>query len=217
PRPVPAEIMQAQNQLLASEVTARGVVDGARLPSLADEPRITLWKGDITQLRVTAIVNAANPQLLGCFWPLHRCIDNAIHSAAGMGLREECARIMSQRGRPEPAGTATLTGAYCLPALHVVHTVGPVVRDRLTSEHEGQLASCYTSCLEAAVGAGCSTIAFCCISTGEYGYPKDKAADVAVGVVSDCLPRYPTIRKVIFNVFTSDDEAIYRKLLGPDG
>ncbi len=216
PGPIPAAIQADLDQLLAAELAERGVVAGDQLPATAADPRLVLWRGDITRLQVDAIVNAANSALLGCFVPLHRCIDNAIGSAAGPGLRNECAAIMAQRGRPEPTGTATLTGGYCLPAAHVIHTVGPIVRGELTDNHEAQLVSCYRSCLQAMDDAGLRSIALCCISTGEFGYPKAPAARTAVATVRDYLAGETGIERVIFNVFTDEDLATYRQLLGPD-
>lgn len=216
PGPIPAAIQAALDQILATELAERGVVVGGHLPATAADPRLVLWQGDITRLQVDAIVNAANSALLGCFAPLHRCIDNAIGSAAGPGLRNECAAIMARRGRPEPAGTATLTAGYCLPAAHVIHTVGPIVRGDLTDRHAAQLASCYRSCLQAMDDAGLSSIALSCVSTGEFGYPKQAAARTAVATVLDYLAGDTGIERVIFNVFSDQDRVCYRQLLGPD-
>lgn len=215
-RPVPAEMLALEASLLADELALRGVVDADSLRPIADDDRLALWQGDITRLRVDAIVNAANAQLLGCFAPLHRCIDNAIGTAAGMGLRQELASIMAERGRPEPTGTAALTGGHCLPASHVLHTVGPIIRGPLRPVDADLLASCYRSCLAAAAASGLVSVAFCCISTGEFGYPQAEAADTAIATVRAELAHHPTIERVIFNVFTDTDHAIYRRLLGPD-
>ena len=175
---------------------------------------MALWRGDITRLKADAIVNAANSALLGCFCPCHGCIDNAIHSAAGLQLREECRRIMEAQGHPEPSGRAKITGGHALPARHVLHTVGPVIRGRVTSQDREALASCYRSCLELAAGHGLETVAFCCISTGEFRFPRGEAAAIAVEAVENFLRRDTSIRKVIFNVFQDEDEALYRRLLG---
>lgn len=212
---VPQEVLAAETALLADELAQVELIDAMALPTIADQPRLALWRGDITRLRVDAIVNAANSALLGCFAPLHRCIDNAIHSAAGMGLRGECARIMA--GGLMSTGTAVLTGGYCLPAGHVLHTVGPIIRGPVTNQDESLLASCYTSCLQTAVAAGLASVAFCCISTGEFGYPKQAAARTAIDTVRAELAHHPSIERVVFNVFTEQDHAIYRDLLGPDG
>ncbi|BDA63539.1 protein-ADP-ribose hydrolase [Actinomyces capricornis] len=216
PAPVPIGVADDQDRLLRAEISERGLIEAMSLAPLASDQRLALWRGDITRLRADAIVNAANAQLLGCFMPLHHCIDNAIHSAAGMGLRAECARIMAERGRPEPTGTATLTQGHCLAARHIVHTVGPIVRGAPTPEQCRQLASCYASCLAAAAGAGARSIAVCCISTGEYGFPQQEAARVALTALRAELGNHPTIERVVLNVFTGTDQAIYRSLLGPD-
>jgi len=173
-------------------------------------------RGDITRQSTDAIVNAANSALLGCFQPLHACIDNAIHSAAGPWLRQECADIMASRDRPEPTGTATVTRGYHLPATQVIHTVGPIVHGEPTPEHEVLLASSYRSCLLTAEELGASSIALCCISTGVFGYPKTEAAVIAVRTVREVLPHCQSLTKVVFNVFDPIDESIYRGLLGPD-
>ena len=173
-------------------------------------------RGDITRQSTDAIVNAANSAMLGCFQPLHACIDNAIHSAAGPGLRQECADIMAARGRPEPTGTATVTGGYHLPAAHVIHTVGPAVEGEVGEEHRRLLASSYRSFLLAAEDLRATSIALCCISTGIFGYPKTEAAAVAVRTVREVLPHCQSLTKVVFNVFDPIDESIYRGLLGPD-
>ena len=154
--------------------------------------------------------------MTGCYIPNHRCIDNAIHSAAGPGLRQECADIMAARGRPEPTGTATVTGGHHLPAAHVIHTVGPIVQGKPTAEHEALLASSYQSCLLAAEDLRATSIALCCISTGIFGYPKAEAATIAVRTVHEVLPHCQSLTKVVFNVFDPIDESIYRALLGPD-
>ena len=216
PGPVPPEVLAAQDEILRAEAAARGVVEVDTLPGIRVDPRLSIWRGDITRLRADAIVNAANAQLLGCFAPLHSCIDNAIHSAAGMQLREACAEIMSARGVPEPTGTATLTPGFNLPAAHVLHTVGPIVHGPLTAEHERLLASCYRSCLETAARAGLSSVVFCAISTGVFRFPKPRAAEIAVETVSAFLARPSSLRRVVFNVFSPTDEQYYRGLLGED-
>ncbi len=203
-----------QDALLSAEREARGVVDGDALPAVPAEPRLALWRGDITRLRADAIVNAANSRLLGCFVPCHGCIDNAIHSAAGLQLREECRRIMAEQGRPEPNGRARLTEGYNLPARYVLHTVGPIVRGRVTGENRRELASCYRACLELAAEHGLRSVAFCCISTGEFRFPNREAAGIAVDTVTGFLRCNTSIQRVIFNVFQELDERIYRSLLG---
>ena len=214
PMPLSAGFLAAQDGLLGAEREEKGVVEAEGLPASASHPQIALWQGDITRLRADAIVNAANSALLGCFCPCHGCIDNAIHSAAGLQLREECSQIMEAQGRPEPNGAAKLTKGYNLPARHVLHTVGPIVRGRVTDRDRAELASCYRSCLELAEEHGLETVAFCCISTGEFHFPNREAAEIAVSTVKRFLQTPTSIRKVIFNVFKDIDAEIYRELLG---
>lgn len=215
PGPLNPEVLALHDTLLAAEAADRVVVNVADLPVSILDPRLALWRGDITTLQVGAIVNAANSALLGCFSPLHHCVDNAIHSAAGMMLREECAAIMADRGRPEPSGTATVTSGYHLPADYVIHTVGPIVEGQVREEHQQALASCYRSCLQAAAAKDIASIAFCCISTGVFGYPPTQAAPLAIRTVREALPEYPTIEKVVFCVFSETDEKLYRSILEP--
>ncbi|MDE7206992.1 MAG: macro domain-containing protein, partial [Lachnospiraceae bacterium] len=182
--------------------------------------RISLWQGDITRLKTGAIVNAANSQMLGCFVPCHRCIDNAIHSAAGMQLREECYHIMQKKrmqyGRQyeEATGTATLTKAYNLPCDYVIHTVGPIVYGELNEALRQDLQNCYESALKCCVENNIKSIAFCCISTGEFHFPNAEAAEIAVQTVTEFLQTDTRIERVIFNVFKQEDYDIYRAILG---
>ena len=213
PRPLSGDFLALQDQLLSAERGARGVVDVTTLPSVASDARIALWQGDITRLAADAIVNAANAALLGCFIPCHRCIDNAIHSAAGLQLRAACAALMEEQGHPEETGTAQITEGYNLPAWHVIHTVGPIVIGALTDRHRAQLASCYRSCLSLAAEHGLRSIAFCCISTGEFHFPNAAAAEIAVREVRDFLTRDTSIERVVFNVFKDEDRHIYERLL----
>jgi O-acetyl-ADP-ribose deacetylase (regulator of RNase III) len=214
------------DQLLSYERRTRAT-EALALPRLSDTlPQTTfpsaqscaLWQGDITTLRADAIVNAANAALLGCFEPFHACIDNAIHSAAGPRLREDCQRIMAAQGMPEPTGEAKITRAYHLPASFVLHTVGPIVRGPLQPNHATALAACYRACLDlAAQIPGVRSVAFCGISTGIYGYPKEQAARVALATVSTWLRERPTaLDLVIFNVFSADDRLVYERLLEGD-
>lgn len=215
--PLGAEYVRLQDDLLSAERAERGVVDAMALPATACDPRLVIWQGDITRLAADAIVNAANSALLGCFVPCHGCIDNAIHSAAGLQLREECARIMRAQGHGEPVGRAKITRGYNLPAQHVIHTVGPIVQGRVTDRDRGQLASCYRSCLELAASCGLASVAFCCISTGEFHFPNRAAAEIAVQAVRAVLDQGETpVARVVFNVFKDEDLAIYRQLLGAD-
>ena len=214
PLPLDPDFLRLQDALLSAEREERGVVDAAALPEAPGRPGIALWQGDITRLRADAVVNAANSTLLGCFHPCHGCIDNAIHSAAGLQLRDECARLMEAQGHPEPAGRAKLTGGCNLPARHVLHTVGPIITGPLTNADRAALASCYTACLSLAAEHGLHSVAFCCISTGEFRFPRGEAAGIAVDTVTRFLSRPTSIRKVIFNVFQDADAVLYRALLG---
>ena len=211
PRPAAPELLRAQDEYLQSELSRRGVTDAEAVEEL--QPGICLWRGDITTLRCDAIVNAANSALLGCFCPNHGCIDNAIHTYAGMQLRLACKEIMDAQGHEEPTGTAKLTPAYNLPCRYVLHTVGPIVRGRVTQEDEQLLASCYRSCLDLAAEHAVQSVAFCCISTGEFRFPNELAAQIATGTVSS----HEAIRqgriRVIFNVFKEQVDAIYKRLL----
>ncbi|MBQ7154545.1 MAG: protein-ADP-ribose hydrolase [Synergistaceae bacterium] len=212
PIPINPDFLRVQDEFLSEERELKGVVDTENLPEI--ERGISLWQGDITRLKADAIVNAANSKLLGCFIPCHRCIDNAIHSAAGLQLRDECAGIMREQGHDEPTGTAKLTGGYNLPAKHVIHTVGPIVFGELTQENCDELESCYRSCLELADSEGLKSIAFCCISTGEFHFPNDIAAKIAVRTVRDFVKGAQSVSKVVFNVFKDLDLELYRRELG---
>ncbi len=214
PMPLSPDFLALQDELLSAEREKKGVVNGDTLPATAAHPQIAIWQGDITRLKVDAIVNAANSALLGCFCPCHGCIDNAIHSAAGLQLRDECNRLMTAQGHPEPNGKAKLTGGYNLPARYVLHTVGPIIRDRVTGRDRAELASCYCSCLELAAEQGLQSVAFCCISTGEFHFPNQEAAEIAVKTVTDFLQAPTSIQRVIFNVFKDLDAQIYRDLFG---
>ena len=208
PLPLKSEFLAVQDELLSAEREERGVVTADSL--FADGSKLALWQGDITRLAADAIVNAGNSALLGCFHPCHGCIDNAIHSAAGLQLRGECAELMKRQGHEEPAGQAKITRAYNLPCRYVIHTVGPVVSGDLTDLHREQLASCYRSCLELAAAKGLKTVAFCCLSTGVFRFPNEEAARIAVAAVR----KHDGGLKVIFNVFKDWDYEIYQKLLG---
>jgi len=213
PMPLNPEFLALQDELLSDEREEKGIVDADALPVTAAYPQIAIWQGDITRLKVDAIVDADNSALLGCFCPCHGCIDNAIHSAAGLQLRDECNRIMQAQGHPEPNGKAKITGGYNLPARYILHTVGPIVQGRVTEQDRTELADCYRSCLTLAAEKGLSSIAFCCISTGEFHFPNREAAEIAVNTVTDHLQIPTSIKKVIFNVFKDIDEQIYRNIL----
>ena len=214
PHPVSESFLQIQDEYLREEVAEKGIVDSSMLPATQKDSRIVLWRGDITKLKVDAIVNAANSALRGCFIPCHSCIDNMIHSLSGIQLRLECDRIMNAQGHEEPTGSAKITPAYNLPCRFVIHTVGPIVSGMLTPKHCRQLADCYRSCLELAAEKSLISIAFCCISTGEFHFPQKKAAEIAVKTVTEFLNEDERIERVIFNVFKQEDYEIYRKLLG---
>ena len=215
--PLGEDFWAVQDAFLTAEREAKGVVDAAALPELPGHPGIALWQGDITRLRADAIVNAANRALLGCFHPCHGCIDNAIHSAAGLQLRAACHRLMEAQGHDEPTGQAKITPGYDLPAKYVLHTVGPIVQNTVTPQDRAALTSCYRSCLTLAAERSLQTVAFCCISTGEFHFPPDEAARIAVETVIDFLQTPSSIQKVIFNVFKDTDADISRALLESNG
>ncbi|MBO6231696.1 MAG: protein-ADP-ribose hydrolase [Ruminiclostridium sp.] len=208
--PASDEYYAAENALLTELTANKGITDIAELTPR--EPHIYLWHGDITTLKCGAIVNAANSGMTGCYHPCHNCIDNCIHTFAGIRLREKCDEIMRAQGHEEPTGAAKITPAYNLPCEYVIHTVGPIVQGQLTDEHCGLLERCYKSCLDIAVQNGLKSIAFCCISTGVFGFPPDEAAQIAVNTVRDYLKTHDI--EVIFNVFTKTDFDIYNRLLG---
>ena len=227
PGPISADFLREQDILLQEEAANKSVVTPDELPTIADETstditpqgaparNLILWQGDITRLAADAIVNAANSAMLGCFAPCHGCIDNAIHSAAGLQLREACAQLMEQQGHPEPTGQAKITHAYNLPSKFVLHTVGPIIpAGRQPNEAEAALlASCYRSCLELASQHQLKSIAFCCISTGEFHYPREEAAQIALNTVSRWLASSSSDMKVIFNVFKDEDLEVYKRIL----
>ena len=207
---ISAEYLKAEDEFLQKLTVQKGITDIADLQPV--EENIYLWKGDITTLKCGAIVNAANSGMTGCYRPCHNCIDNCIHTFAGVRLRLKCAEIIKAQGHEEPTGTAKITPAYDLSCQYVIHTVGPIVQGRLTEKHCELLKSCYQSCLELAVLNGIKSIAFCCISTGVFGFPQDKAAEIAVQTVREFLLTHDI--EVIFNVFTEKDYKIYSGLLG---
>ena len=213
PRPVSKEFLEIQDAFLTEMTDRKGITDADVLPACPRNGKIVLWQGDITTLRCDAIVNAANSGLLGCFSPCHSCIDNIIHTMSGVQLRLACHELMQAQGHEEPAGQAKITPGFNLPAKYVLHTVGPIIHDEVTPEAEALLASCYRSCLALAEQKELSSIAFCCISTGVYSFPRERAAEIAVGTVEEYLQKRTRIRRVIFNVFTDADLEIYRKLL----
>ena len=212
--PVDSEFLQVQDEYLQGETTAKGITDVEALSPI--QSGLYLWQGDITTLKCDAIVNAANSGLTGCYIPNHCCIDNAIHTFAGVELRLACEELMEQQGYPEPTGRAKITPAFNLPCRYVLHTVGPIINGRVTKEDEELLASCYRSCLELAAENALESVAFCCISTGEFHFPNELAAEIAVRTVKEFLKKQTSVKKVIFNVFKDLDKAIYEKLLRAD-
>lgn len=217
PAPVDRDILSLQDQELSIQREEKGVVALSSIAPSPVDPRLRLWQGDITRLQVDAIVNAANCKMLGCFIPLHKCIDNAIHSAAGMELREECDHIMHEQGHDEPTGKAKITKGYNLPAKWVIHTVGPIVYGLYPTEEDCHLlADCYRNCLALADEKSLESIAFCCISTGEFHFPQQEAAEIAVETVTSYFKEHPdsSVKAVVFNVFKDQDYTIYKKLLG---
>lgn len=211
PHSVNKEILQVQDAYLQEENKRKGIVEVETLEEIW--PGIVLWQGDITKLACDAIVNAANSGMTGCYVPNHRCIDNCIHTFAGMQLREECAQIIERQGCEEPTGQAKITKAYNLPCKYILHTVGPIIYGTLTERDCTLLKSCYTSCLRLAAEKGLESVAFCCISTGEFHFPHKKAAEIAVSTVKEFLKENTSVRKVIFNVFKELDKEIYAELL----
>ena len=214
PRRIGTDFLQIQDAYLQEETAAKGITDAADLMPL--QPGLYLWQGDITTLKCDAIVNAANSDMTGCYCPNHSCIDNAIHTYAGVQLRLACAEIIDRQGHPEPTGQAKITAAFDLPCRYVLHTVGPIINGRVTKADKELLSSCYRSCLELAAEKGLESVAFCCISTGEFLFPNQLAAEIAVQTVKEFLQTPTSIKKVIFNVFKDMDKKIYERLLRTD-
>lgn len=215
PGSIGAEFLKIQDEYLQEETKEKHITKLSDLKPMLEG--IYLWQGDITALECDAIVNAANSGMTGCYVPNHRCIDNCIHTFAGVELRLECARIMQVQGFGEPTGKAKITKAYNLPCRYILHTVGPIVTGRLTGKDQELLASCYRSCLELADQSGIRSIAFCCISTGEFHFPNQKAAEIAVQTVMEYRRITGSTIEVIFNVFKDLDKEIYEKLLSREG
>lgn len=212
PKKISQKFLKIQDLYLQEELKKQSVTSIKDLAS--KKPQIYLWKGDITKLNVDVIVNAGNSALLGCFIPCHSCIDNAIHSNAGIQLRIECQLIMEKQRTTEPTGKAKITKGYNLPATYVLHTVGPIIQGRLTEKDCKLLASCYRSCLELADAYRLKSIAFCCISTGEFHFPNNIAAEIAIDTVEHYLKETNSKIEVVFNVFKEEDYQIYKQLLG---
>ena len=218
PRKMDKAVLAVQDEYLQARIRENGIVEPADIPIIRD--RMSIWQGDITRLAVDAIVNAANSQMLGCFVPMHTCIDNCIHTFAGVQLRAECARQMEQlksrygRDYEQPTALPMLTDAYNLPARKVIHIVGPIVQGRLTTSLENDLAACYRNTLDMCLENGLKSVAFCCISTGVFHFPNKRAAEIAVQTVTGWLSEHPGgMERVIFNVFKDEDKAYYEQLL----
>ena len=208
------EFLRVQDAYLRQATAEKGITDCSALSPV--QPGLYLWQGDITTLKCDAIVNAANSGMTGCYAPNHRCIDNAIHTFAGVQLRLACAEIMERQGCPEPTGQAKITPAFNLPCRYILHTVGPIVDESPTERDCAQLESCYRACLTLAAENHLESIAFCCISTGEFHFPNEQTAQIAVQTVKTFLNQKSSVKKVIFNVFKDLDREIYARLLRAD-
>lgn len=211
PGAISEEFLAVQDEYLQRETADKGIVDAETLSEI--KKGICIWQGDITALKCDVIVNAANSGMTGCYVPNHRCIDNCIHSYAGIQLRLACAELMEKQGYEEPTGRAKITKGYNLPCKYVIHTVGPIIYDEVREKDEQLLADCYRSCLELAEEKGLKSIAFCCISTGEFHFPNRRAAEIAIQTVEEFLQKERSIKKVVFNVFKDMDKKIYEELL----
>lgn len=211
PMAISEEFIKIQDKYLQTEIADNGITDINDLTPVRD--KLYIWQGDITTLKCGAIVNAANIAMLGCFVPCHKCIDNAIHTYAGVQLRLECNELMCRQGHEEKTGQAKITKAYNLPCDYIIQTIGPIVHGTLTGKDCELLKSCYIECLKKAEENGIKSIAFCCISTGEFHFPNAEAAEIAVSTVTEYLKK-SEIERVIFNVFKDEDKEIYTKLLG---
>lgn len=213
PEPISDEFLKVQDEYLTAENQAAGIVKLEDLSPIGPDERIYLWQGDMSRLAVDAVVNPANSGFTGCYQWLHSCLDNILGSKAGIELRLCCSDIIKKQGYPEPTGQAKITPAFNLPAKHIIHTVGPVVQHRLTKQNEDDLASCYRSILKLADENGLSSVAFCCISTGVFMFPNERAAEIAVRTVKDYLDETGSGIKTIFNVFKDIDYLFYKNLL----
>lgn len=211
PGKIGREFLRVQDEYLQAETAAKGITKLDDLHPVSEG--LYLWQGDITTLRCDAIVNAANSGMTGCYVPNHRCIDNCIHSFSGIQLRMDCAEMMRTQGHEEETGKAKMTKAYNLPCRYILHTVGPIISGALTKADCDLLAACYRSCLELAAENHLESVAFCCISTGEFHFPNDKAAQIAVSTVKEFMRQETSVKKVVFNVFKDLDKEIYGRLL----
>ena len=227
PRHMDAGVIEVQDEYLKERILENGIVTLSDIPTIADKgsthafaDKLSVWQGDITRLAVDAIVNAANSQMLGCFVPMHTCIDNCIHTFAGVQLRAECSRQMNQlrikygKDYEQPTAVPMLTDAYNLPAKKVIHIVGPIVQYELTPELEKDLADCYLNTLDMCLDKDLKSVAFCCISTGVFHFPNKRAAEIAVSTVDSWLLQHPgSMERVIFNVFKDEDKKYYEELI----
>ena len=213
PDPVSDEFLKVQDEYLTEENQAAGIVRLEDLSPFGSDERIYLLQGDMSRLAVDAVVNPANSGFTGCYQWLHSCLDNILGSKAGIELRLCCHDIIRKQGHPEPTGQAKITPAFNLPAKHIIHTVGPIVQHRLTKQNEEDLASCYLSILKLADENGLSSVAFCCISTGVFMVPNERAAEIAVRTVKKYLDAAGSGIRVIFNVFKDIDYLFYKYLL----
>ena len=213
PNPISEEFLKIQDEYLKEENKKKGIVDVSTLKPVKKNNKIFIWQGDITKLKVDAIVNAANSEMLGCFRQCHACIDNCIHTFAGVELRLKCNEIIKAQGHLEPTGSAKITYAYNLPSKYIIHTVGPIVGHGLTTKEINELRSCYRECLKVADNHEVKSIAFCCISTGVFRFPQKEAAKIAIEEVEKFLETSKNINKVIFDVFGNDDLDLYNSML----
>ena len=214
PKPISRKFLEIQDGYLKERNRERGITDVSDLTPVSSDPRLFVWQGDITTLRCDAIVNACNSQMLGCFSPLHACIDNFIHTYAGVQLRLKMNEIMTKQGHEEETGSAKITSGYNLPAKYILHTVGPIVQWTVTDTDEKLLASCYLDCLELAAENSLESVAFCCISTGVFRFPQRRAAEIAVATARKFLENDDRVKRVVFNVFKDEDLRIYEEILG---
>lgn len=228
PKPASSEVLSVQDTYLRGRALEKGIVNISEMPTVRESvgsmhafaDSISIWQGDITRIAADAVVNAANSQMLGCFIPMHTCIDNCIHTYAGVQLREDCARRMNSLrlkfgdDYEQPTAIPMLTDAYNLPAKKVIHIVGPIVQYELTQQLEQDLANCYRNTLDMCRENGLRSVAFCCISTGVFHFPNKRAAEIAVQTVAEWLAENPgSMNRVIFNVFKDEDKRYYEKLL----
>ena len=211
PKPISEEFLKVQDSYLMERAIERGIIDITELKPVESDGRLYIWQGDITTLKCDAIVNACNSQMLGCFYPLHGCIDNFIHTYAGVELRLKMQELMVRQGHEEEVGKAKITSGYNLPAKYILHTVGPRIQRFVSRKDEELLASCYRECLKLAADTGVESIAFCCISTGIFCFPQQRAAEIAIDTVRKFLNTDNRIKKVVFNVFKDEDFDIYSK------